>query len=216
MNKLFKNILVLMVVFTLFISGVNAAKTTKNAKQEATTEVTDVKNEEEKEENTKKEKVTLYLFRQTGCSHCADELRFLDRAYKEYKNKFNIVVYNVYDGNNADLAEAVLAELGKEYEGVPLNIIGSETYVGYADYIEEQFRAYLEEGYNQQPEDVVKKVIEKNNFKNLKKTTLFEAMEEENIPITYKAKSNDSLILAIFFGVIVVSLVGLIIYSRKK
>ena len=172
---------------------------------------------EEKAEKGEKSKVTLYLFRQTGCPHCADEMSFLDENYKDIKNKFNIVVYDIFEGSNKDLVVDVADALGIEYEGAPFNVIGKQHFTGYADSISESFLNFLNDAYEAQEKDVVAEVIAKHKYKSLKSTTLSEAMDSESIERKTKkeSKSSDTIMIAGIFAA-VIALFGALIFASKK
>ena len=200
MKNICKYLFALMIAFT-FILNTAFAKEEKDSK--------DVKDS--------KEKVTLYLFRQTGCPHCADEMQYLDANYKDIKNKFNIVVYDVLEANNKDLVLDVTKALGIDYEGAPFNVIGKQHFTGYADSISTMFDEFMNDAYDAQEKDIVAELIAKNKYKDLKSTTLFEAMDAEDIEITSKKspKSNDSIMIIGIFGAVIV-LFGALIFASKK
>ena len=200
MKNICKYLFALMIAFT-FILNTAFAKEDKDSK--------DVKDN--------KEKVTLYLFRQTGCPHCADEMQYLDANYKDIKSKFNIVVYDVLEANNKDLVLDVTKALGIDYEGAPFNVIGKQHFTGYADSISTMFDEFMNDAYDAQEKDIVAELIAKNKYKDLKSTTLFEAMDAEDIEITSKKspKSNDSVMIIGIFGAVIV-LFGALIFASKK
>ena len=200
MKNICKYLFALMIAFT-FILNTAFAKEDKDSK--------DVKDN--------KEKVTLYLFRQTGCPHCADEMQYLDANYKDIKSKFNIVVYDVLEANNKDLVLDVTKALGIDYEGAPFNVIGKQHFTGYADSISTMFDEFMNDAYDAQEKDIVAELIAKNKYKDLKSTTLFEAMDAEDIEITSKksSKSNDSVMIIGIFGAVIV-LFGALIFASKK
>ena len=157
------------------------------------------------------------MFRQTGCPHCADEMQYLDANYKDIKSKFNIVVYDVLEANNKDLVLDVTKALGIDYEGAPFNVIGKQHFTGYADSISTMFDEFMNDAYDAQEKDIVAELIAKNKYKDLKSTTLFEAMDAEDIEITSKKspKSNDSVMIIGIFGAVIV-LFGALIFASKK
>jgi thiol-disulfide isomerase/thioredoxin len=208
MKKIFLSIIVFALAFSFVSLNVNAdtKKKTEDTKEEV-------------KETKKKEKVTLYLFRRTGCPHCADEMTYLDTIAKKYKNKLNIVVYDTTQGDNAKLLEAVAKVLKVEVQGVPFNVIGSEHIEGYAETLNETFENLFDESYENQVKDIVKEVLAKGKYENLKETDLYEAMKEENLEITSEKSSKakkDTIIIAVFFGVIIVAFGSLVYFSRKN
>ena len=175
-----------------------------------------------KEETTgtkEKEKVNLYLFRQTGCPHCADEMQYLDANWSEYKDKINLIVYDLYEGNNRELISGVTEALGIEYEGAPFNVIGSKHLTGFADSYIDRFKEFVDEAYEAQEKDVVANVIAKNKYDGLVSTTLDEAMELEGLEHTKKSsssKSSDDVIIIAIFGGVIALFGALIFFSKRK
>ena len=218
MKSLYKYILVLVAVFSLCLVTVDAKTTKSNDKSTKTETKETSKKEEVKDDDVKeKKKVTLYLFRRTGCPHCAEEMEFLDKIVPDYK--LNIVVYNVAEKENQELIQAVVDELQISVQGVPFNIIGSKTQEGYAAILDDTFRQMIETAYEEQPEDLVASVIEKNKLNNTKPTDLYEAMDEEGLEYTSKKGSKAKLENIIFIPVFCIAVVGLgssIYFSRKK
>ena len=52
---------------------------------------------------TDHEKVTVYLFRSSGCSHCQDFIEYFADNYYTYQDYFEIVTYEVSDADNYNL-----------------------------------------------------------------------------------------------------------------
>ena len=79
-------------------------------------------------EKTNHEKVTVYLFRGKGCSHCADFLTYFSSRYKKYEDYFEIVAYESWNNeDNQKLMLAIKEQLGEEANGsVPFIVIGSD------------------------------------------------------------------------------------------
>ena len=220
MKSLYKYILVLVAVFSLCLITVDA-KTTKSNDKSTKTETKETSKKEEVKENDVKEKkkVTLYLFRRSGCPHCAEEMEFLDKIVPDYKDKLNIVVYDVSVKENQELIQAVVDELQISVQGVPFNIIGSKTQEGYAAVLDDTFRQMIETAYEEQPEDLVASVIEKNKLNDTKPTDLYEAMDEEGLEYTSKKGSKaklENIIFIAVFSIAVIGLGSLIYFSRKK
>lgn len=222
MKKFLNILLVLLVSIGFAITTVNAGETgnDKNEEKVATTKNTE-KDDSTAKEVKEKSKITVYLFRRSGCPHCADELTFLDSIYDEYKDKIDIVVYETGSGNNSKLLNDVAAETGVEVEGVPYTVIGDQAIVGYAESISDSFIELINFAYDTQSKDVVKKLLDKNDYSDLSKTDIYKAMDEEGLDYVSgsnesKKSKNDTIIVAVFFGVIAISFGALIYFSRKK
>lgn len=216
MKSLYKYIFVLLAVFSIGLLTVDA-KSIKSTKTETKeTEKEDVK---ETTETKEKEKVTLYLFRRSGCSHCAEEMQFLDTIVPEYKKILNIVVIDVTASTgNQQLLQDVADELQLSIQGVPFNVIGSKTQEGYAELLNDTFKTAIEQAYEEQPKDIVGELIANKEYKTLKTTTLYEAMDEEGLEYSSKKGSKvklESIIFIVVFSAAIIGLGTLIYLSRK-
>ena len=164
-----------------------------------------------------KSKVNLYLFRLEGCSHCAAEMSYLDKIYNDYKNKINIVVYEVQSGSNAQLLMDVASAIDYDIDGYPFTLIGDQYMIGFGEGVSEsQLKQLIDTQYDAQPDDVVEGLLDENVYSDLKKTDLFEAMDAEGIKITAKKSKQNNIIPIIVFGSIIIGIGALIYYSRKK
>ena len=220
MKNIVKYLFVIVAVFAVAFTTANAAKDTKKADTTKETEkVEDTKAATTNEEAKSKKKIKYYLFRQTGCGYCAREMQFLDSIYSKYDKKIEIVVYNIYDGDNRDLLVDVAEKLDTTFSGVPFAIVGDKYVEGYAEQLESELIDMINNGYDNQVKDVVAETISSGKYKDLKPTTLAKAMDSEqleHVSTDKEGKKNDSIIIAVFFGVIVVGLGVLVYYSRKN
>jgi len=92
-------------------------------------------------------KVNLYLFHNADCSHCAQEIKWLNSIKDEYEDYLNIYMYEVvYDKDNSILFDKVADRLNISSDSYPTTIIGDKYYIGYSDTIksriEEQIKDY--------------------------------------------------------------------------
>lgn len=160
----FKKILIfLLLIFIIPLSNVKALETNYNDM------VYDIVNIE------KPSKVTVYLFYQDGCPHCAKEKEFLNELEKKYDiniNKFEISK----DQTNYNYMEEVEKKFMLSLSGVPFTIVGTKTFVGYSDYvkddIENAVKTYL--GLNESLENNIedKKTLPIIGNVNLKKVSI--------------------------------------------
>lgn len=211
MKRLFKYLFVFLFLFTFLATSAFAAK-----KEEEKTE----KKEEVVETVGETEKPTFYFFRRTGCSHCADLLIYLSNNYKTYSKKFNIVVYDYYQGNNAELVNDVLKALDIDTSsfGFPFYVIGSKSDMGFAESYKESFDAFIDDALASYKKDIVAELISKNKYTDLVKEDIYQAMDYEQIEYEKegKVKSNDNaVIICIFAGTIIV-FGALIFFSKRK
>lgn len=80
-----------------------------------------------------KDKVTLYLFHGDGCPHCSEEMDYLEKIEKEYKN-VEFKYYEVwYDKDNQELLSKVKKAFDKDSIGVPFTVIGTYSFIGFDD-----------------------------------------------------------------------------------
>lgn len=175
-------------------------------------------------EKTDHEKVTVYLFRGAGCSHCYDFLEYFAKNYAGYEDYFEIVAYESWNNTtNQKLMLNVKKLVGeKENTSVPFIVIGDNYHLlGFgADSGEEIIKTALEEYQNNSYTDIVTKSIKDNKIEPTAET-LKKAAESEGIAIK-EDKTNkdtglsDTVVVAIVFGVIILGFAGLVVLSRKK
>ena len=95
-------------------------------------------------------KINLYLFHSSDCSHCAEERVWLETIKETYKGSLNVYEYEVnHNQDNAVLMEKAKARLGVENNYVPFTVIGERNYVGFSNStgssIENRIKEYLTE-----------------------------------------------------------------------
>ena len=95
-------------------------------------------------ENTSK--VTVYLFHQDGCPHCADEIEFLNEIIKKYN--INILKYEVSKSEvNSNYMDQAKARFMQNNQYIPFTVIGTKYFTGYNQYvgndIEDTIKLYL-------------------------------------------------------------------------
>ncbi len=175
----------------------------------------------EKPKVTDHEKINVYIFRGSGCSHCYDALTFLYGLDGEYDDYFKVVTYEVWGNqNNSALAKAVATKLGDEFGGVPYIVIGNKSFAGFGsstgtEIIETALEAYKNKKYK----DVVASVIKSGNY-DVVSQALSEAAYEEGItevvpPKVEEEKKDDTwVVLAVF--VVIIGGFGALIYSSRK
>lgn len=118
---------------------------------------------EETEANIKfdNKKINLYLFYGDGCPHCEELIEFLNSLPEKYDEYYDLYTMEVwYNQKNNTLMENLVAELGKEVEGVPCLIIGDQVFFGYSESIGKDIKKAIKEEYL---------LVEKNDvYKNYK------------------------------------------------
>ena len=118
----------------------------------------------ENDVNTNK-KVTLYLFRGSGCPHCEEAIEFLENIIDDYPY-LEVQTLEVWrNKNNKKLMDIVSKKLDIEVSSsVPLIIIGDEyARRGFADGMENTIKNQIEKAYQSALyKDIVAEVLENN------------------------------------------------------
>lgn len=176
----------------------------------------------EKPEVTNHEKINIYIFRGSGCSHCYDALTYFYGLGDEFKDYFNVVTYEVWNNQeNAALGKAVASELKKEFNGVPFIVVGETSFGGFgeetgAEVIKAALKAYQNDKYT----DVVAKVQKNKKYdiedENLEQAAYNEGITNVKPTIVEEKKNSDTAVVLIIFLVIIGGFGALIYSSRKK
>ena len=95
--------------------------------------------------NQNNEQVTIYLFYQDGCPHCAKEKTFLKELQINY-SELNVVLLQ-YD-DYADEYEIARSTFNVTGDGVPLTLIGEEYYLGFSDITKENIELQVKSIFN--------------------------------------------------------------------
>ena len=172
-------------------------------------------------------KINIYLFWASWCPHCHDFLEYFSDKYADYSDYFQIVSYQVDQGDgtnavNSSLMASIGEVLGREGSGIPLIVVGDWFQSGFGsdgtNIIEQALSAYQNPKYN----DVVAATIAKNNLAS-DPTSMEEALVNAGItaPTNTSTKEetkepNDTLIVIVVFAIIILGFGGLFLYSRKK
>ena len=102
------------------------------------------------EENTKeinldqvtydKNKVNIYFFWGSTCSHCKEEFAFFDEIQEEYGDYYNLYTYEVWNNpDNAEIMKKFASALNEEAKGVPYTVIGDVSFIGFSESDKEKF-----------------------------------------------------------------------------
>lgn len=111
-----------------------------------------------------KERVNLYLFHGRECPHCNEEIKYLNKIAKKYKN-VNIKYYEVWHNkNNNELMNSVKNSFDINSKGVPLTIIGHYKFLGFSENTKKQIKQAIEDCSYDKCIDAVK-VNKKINIK---------------------------------------------------
>lgn len=83
-------------------------------------------------ENNIKNLVNIYFFHSRDCSHCNNEIKFLDSLEEKYSN-IKIYRYEIHENQNNEKRLNVQKIYKIKNNGVPLTIIGDTPYIGYRE-----------------------------------------------------------------------------------
>ena len=82
------------------------------------------------------DKINVYIFRGKSCWHCLDEITWLASNYSNFKDVINVRTYEVWNNKeNNKLMNLVAKELGTKAGGVPLTVVGKDTFSGFSEEI---------------------------------------------------------------------------------
>jgi thiol-disulfide isomerase/thioredoxin len=85
--------------------------------------------------NSDEPPVVITFFWREGCSHCAAEKPFLQELMAQYP-QIDLRAYEVYDSQaNLDYLFGLGDAMGFETSGVPVTVIGDQSWVGFSDAI---------------------------------------------------------------------------------
>lgn len=77
------------------------------------------------------EKIHVYLFYTNQCPFCAEEIKYLDRTYKN-DERVELFYYELSDHDNLETFMAAQEILNEPSQGVPYLVIGNEVIIGFA------------------------------------------------------------------------------------
>lgn len=129
------------------------------------------------------EKVNIYLFYSKICPHCQKEEKYFETLKEKYQDKINVYTYEVTENKtNNEIMKSLKKELKENSQGVPFTIIGSKTFLGY------------DESLNERIENTIESYLDENTKTNNTYT----------IPILGKieAKNASIILIAIILGFI--------------
>lgn len=108
------------------------------------------------------DKVNIYLFRGSTCSHCFDAISYFASVADEYGKYFNIKSYEVWSNeDNADLMTKVGEKLGDDVSGVPYIVVGKKSWSGFTDSYGEEIIEEVKAQYDKEESeryDIIKEV----------------------------------------------------------
>lgn len=115
-----------------------------------------------------KEKVNLYLFHSETCSHCQEEIKFLEEIEKKYDN-LKIHLYEVTKNkDNMNKMMDIKQKLKIDSPNVPFTVIGNYYYIGFGEGIKEGIEDLIEKYSNEQETNMIKPILEGKEIPKLK------------------------------------------------
>ena len=91
------------------------------------------------------DKVNIYLFYSKICPHCQKEEKYFEILKEKYQDKINIYTYEVTENKtNNEIMKSLKKELKENSQGVPFTIIGSKTFLGYDESLNERIENTIE------------------------------------------------------------------------
>lgn len=173
-----KKILLLIAVFSLLLipSNVFAETTVTGLKETVEEEIQLFGSAEGYEEGVQQlkdidlsgysendDKVNVYLFRGSTCSHCFNAVLYFASIAGESGKYFNLKSYEVWNNTeNSELMEKVGAKLNDEVSGVPYIVVGDKSWSGFADSYGEEILSKIKSEYEKTADeriDIVKDIV---------------------------------------------------------
>ncbi len=146
------------------------------------------------------DKVNVYIFRGKTCWHCLDEITWLASNYADFKDVINVRTYEVWNNKeNNKLMNLVAKELGTKAGGVPLTVVGKETFSGFS---EEMGTSIIEAAKK------LKNSEEKYDIKNV--------INLEEVSAGEKNKKNDVTMIILILVVLAGGIVFIYFISKSK
>ncbi len=144
----------------------------------------------------------LYLFHQSSCPHCNEEIKFLETIKDDYPT-LDIVMYEI-SGNemNYNFYNKVLKETGINANGVPFTMIGTDYYVGYTESIGESIKKSIDKFLKDGTKDVISMVKNEDDLKDIRYNV--NPSEEVKVPIlgNVNAKQVSLPLISVVIGLV--------------
>ena len=174
-----KNILLTVAVLSMFLAlpfNVSAKAKANSLEETITEEINTFDGQEGYEDYVKTlkeadlseykesdDKVNVYIFRGSTCSHCLDAVAHFASIAKDEGKYFNVKTYEVWsNSDNNDLMNDAANEIGdSEVSGVPYIVIGKKSWSGYAASYDDEMMKEIKSEYNKDKSkryDVIKAV----------------------------------------------------------
>ncbi len=165
------------------------------------------------------EKVTIYMFRGTGCSACAAAVEEFNSYVGKYDDYFELVTFDIWgetpDQDNGTLLDYFVQTLNGE-STIPFFIVGDN--FSQNGFSQEVIDAALSEFTNPDYNDIVAEKI-KGQEHLYTMTNLEEACESEGIEYIgpgEEAKASYDTIIVVGIFVLVIAGIGFLVFAPQK
>lgn len=139
------------------------------------------------------EQVMVYLFRWTTCDHCHNAISYFNDLIPEHGDKFKMRSFETSaNQDNDELKKKIAKFMDLEAPGVPLIIIGENSFYGFSDDTKDKILQAIDNVYN-----------------STEKYDVFDEMEKDQ-------KSNNNTAVIIIITIIAVAGIGLTVLFMKK
>ena len=111
-------------------------------------------------DNKLKKEVNVYIFKGDGCGYCANAINFFYKSEYEYGKYFNLIEYEIWhDDNNSEFFNKVSQYFNKDFQGVPVIIVGERVFNGFGESDGEKIMEAILEEYNKENSfDIIEKL----------------------------------------------------------
>lgn len=190
-----KKIFLIIAVFLSILFTSNVYAKTEALDLKKTLEAEDIKLKGDYSENDNQ--VVIYLFRGQGCSHCKDFLEYLNGIVEKQGKMFKLRSYEVWNNSdNNELKEKVVETLKIDATGVPLIVVGNDSFYGFDDSTPKKLEKALESEYKKKKSE---------RYDVIKDASELQKKEEKS------KKSNSAIIL-----LIPIVLIAIIIFLSRE
>lgn len=111
------------------------------------------------------DKINVYIFRGSSCSHCLESIMYFSSILKDYGKYFNLVTFEVWENaDNQALMEYVGGEMGDTVSGVPYIVIGDKSFPGYAESLNTEIEKAIVDEYNASKKSDILANVDLENF----------------------------------------------------
>lgn len=135
-------------------------------------EVTTLENADLSNYSESDDKVNVYIFRGSTCSHCLDAIAYFASIVGDYGKYFNVVTYETWSNTaNSSLMSSVASVMGDDASGVPYIVIGDKSYVGFTSSMADSMLSQIKTEYASDEKYDVMDHLNETSSKTTEKST---------------------------------------------